>query len=154
MEDAIVAALADEGIAARSRPQDGPDYTGVWVEDRKIASLGVHVSRGVTTHGFAVNVENDLDAVLVGGRLRPAGRDHDLDRGRARALTGHRATYRDARRPHRCDAAAASAGAQRMPLRGPRPPPAAGVAATAGLGAVPREVASAVPAPPRPPVPA
>jgi lipoyl(octanoyl) transferase len=60
LEDALVAALAEEGIAARSRPQDGPDYTGVWVEDRKIASIGVHLSRGVTTHGFAVNVENDL----------------------------------------------------------------------------------------------
>jgi lipoate-protein ligase B len=31
------------------------------VEDRKIASIGVHVSRGVSTHGFAVNVENDLE---------------------------------------------------------------------------------------------
>ena len=41
--------------------EDGPDYTGVWVGDRKIASLGVHVSRGVSTHGFAVNVENDLE---------------------------------------------------------------------------------------------
>jgi lipoyl(octanoyl) transferase len=60
IEDAIVAALTAEGVAARSRPQDGPDYTGVWVEDRKLASLGVHVSRGVSTHGFAVNVENDL----------------------------------------------------------------------------------------------
>jgi lipoyl(octanoyl) transferase len=61
IEDAIVAALADEGLAARSRPQDGPDYTGVWVGDRKIASLGVHVSRGVSTHGFAVNVATDLE---------------------------------------------------------------------------------------------
>lgn len=61
IEDAIVAALAEEGIAARSRPRDGPDYTGVWVEDRKLASLGVHVSRGVSTHGFAVNVDNDLE---------------------------------------------------------------------------------------------
>ncbi|HEY3827868.1 MAG TPA: lipoyl(octanoyl) transferase LipB [Solirubrobacteraceae bacterium] len=61
IETAIVAALAEEGIAARSRPQDGPDYTGVWVEDRKLASLGVHVSRGISTHGFAVNVENDLE---------------------------------------------------------------------------------------------
>jgi lipoyl(octanoyl) transferase len=60
IEDAIVAALAEEGIAGRSRPQDGPDYTGVWVEDRKLASLGVHVSHGISTHGFAVNVENDL----------------------------------------------------------------------------------------------
>jgi lipoyl(octanoyl) transferase len=61
IEDAIVAALAEEGIAARSRPKDGPDYTGVWVWDRKIASLGVHVSRGVSTHGFAINVDNDLE---------------------------------------------------------------------------------------------
>jgi lipoyl(octanoyl) transferase len=60
IEDAIVAALAEEGVAARSRPRDGPDYTGVWVQDRKLASLGVHVSRGISTHGFAVNVENDL----------------------------------------------------------------------------------------------
>jgi lipoyl(octanoyl) transferase len=60
-EAAIVAAIGEEGIAARSRPHDGPDYTGVWVEDRKIASLGVHVSRGVSTHGFAANVDNDLE---------------------------------------------------------------------------------------------
>jgi lipoyl(octanoyl) transferase len=61
LERGIVAALHDEGIAnARARPQDGPDYTGVWVQDRKIASIGVHVARGVTTHGWAVNVENDL----------------------------------------------------------------------------------------------
>ena len=60
LEQALVAALLEEGVAARARPQDGPDYTGVWVEDRKIASIGVHVQRGVTTHGFAVNVDNDL----------------------------------------------------------------------------------------------
>ena len=35
--------------------------TGVWTpERRKIGSIGIHVSRGVTTHGFAVNVNNDL----------------------------------------------------------------------------------------------
>ncbi|HST55933.1 MAG TPA: lipoyl(octanoyl) transferase LipB [Solirubrobacteraceae bacterium] len=61
MESALAAALDDEGIAARSRSAEGPDYTGVWVRERKIASIGVHVSRGVTTHGFAVNVENDLE---------------------------------------------------------------------------------------------
>jgi lipoyl(octanoyl) transferase len=60
LEGALVAALAEEGVVARGRPEDGPDYTGVWVGDRKIASIGVHLSRGVTTHGFAVNVENDL----------------------------------------------------------------------------------------------
>ena len=61
MEAAIVAALAQEGVRARSRCAEGPDYTGVWVGDRKIASIGVHISRGVTTHGFAVNVDNNLE---------------------------------------------------------------------------------------------
>jgi lipoyl(octanoyl) transferase len=61
MEAAIVAALGEEGIEAHSRSNEGPDYTGVWVGPRKIASIGVHVSRGISTHGFAVNVENDLD---------------------------------------------------------------------------------------------
>jgi len=56
MEDAISAALAEEGI--EGRPREG--LTGVWVEDRKIGSIGVHVSRGITTHGFAINVDNDL----------------------------------------------------------------------------------------------
>jgi lipoyl(octanoyl) transferase len=61
MEAAIVAALAPLGIEARSRCAEGIDYTGVWVEDRKIASIGVHVSKAVSTHGFAVNVTNDLE---------------------------------------------------------------------------------------------
>jgi lipoyl(octanoyl) transferase len=57
MESAIIAALGDVGIEAG--PIDG--LTGVWTrEPRKIASIGVHVSRGVTTHGFAINVNNDL----------------------------------------------------------------------------------------------
>ena len=60
LERALVAALGEEGVAARARPEDGPDYTGVWVGERKIASIGVHVQRGVGTHGFAANVENDL----------------------------------------------------------------------------------------------
>jgi lipoyl(octanoyl) transferase len=57
MERAIIAALADVGIQAG--PIEG--LTGVWThEPRKIASIGVHVSKGVTTHGFAINVNNDL----------------------------------------------------------------------------------------------
>ena len=61
LENAVVAALADEGVAARARPHEGHRFTGVWVGDRKIASIGVHLSRGVSTHGFAVNVSNDLE---------------------------------------------------------------------------------------------
>jgi lipoyl(octanoyl) transferase len=56
IERAIVAALAHEGVEAEVR--DG--LTGVWAPKGKIASIGVHVSRRVTTHGFAVNVDNDL----------------------------------------------------------------------------------------------
>jgi lipoate-protein ligase B len=56
MEGAIIQALADEGVEAEIRE----GLTGVWVGDRKIGSIGVHVSRGVTTHGFAVNVDCDL----------------------------------------------------------------------------------------------
>jgi lipoyl(octanoyl) transferase len=60
MERAIVTALGEQGIAAHARIDDGPDFTGVWVGERKIASIGVHLSKGVTAHGFAVNVDNDL----------------------------------------------------------------------------------------------
>jgi lipoate-protein ligase B len=56
MEQAVTAALADEGIRAEVR--DG--LTGIWASGAKIGSIGVHVNRGVTTHGFAVNVDNDL----------------------------------------------------------------------------------------------
>ncbi len=57
LEQTLVGALDQVGIAARARADEGPDYTGVWVENRKIASIGVHVARGVTTHGFAINVQ-------------------------------------------------------------------------------------------------
>ena len=56
MERAIIAALADAGVKA----EVSEGLTGVWAPKGKIASIGVHVSRGVTTHGFAVNVDNDL----------------------------------------------------------------------------------------------
>jgi lipoate-protein ligase B len=57
LERAIVAALAREGLAAHGA---GDRPTGVWVAGRKIASIGVHVSRRVATHGFAINADNDL----------------------------------------------------------------------------------------------
>jgi lipoyl(octanoyl) transferase len=57
LERTLVEALAATGIRARARDDEGPDYTGVWVENRKIASIGVHVARGVATHGFAINVQ-------------------------------------------------------------------------------------------------
>jgi lipoate-protein ligase B len=56
MESGIIAALADEGVEAEVRE----GLTGVWVGERKIGSIGLHVSRGITMHGFAVNVDGDL----------------------------------------------------------------------------------------------
>ena len=59
MERSIVAALADAGLEAHTKR--GHKHVGVWVGERKIASVGVHISHGVSAHGFAVNVDNDLD---------------------------------------------------------------------------------------------
>jgi lipoate-protein ligase B len=58
MERGLIDALREVGVDARTR--EGAGFTGVWVEDRKIASIGIHVSRRVSMHGFAVNVDNDL----------------------------------------------------------------------------------------------
>lgn len=85
LEQAIVAALAEQGVAAHRREStEAENLTGVWVggphelsagqplradgqplpyagTPRKIASLGVHVSRGVAIHGFAIGADNDLE---------------------------------------------------------------------------------------------
>jgi len=61
MEASLIDAIAQEGIDARARTAEGPDYTGVWVQDRKIGSIGVHIRGGVSTHGFSLNVWNDLE---------------------------------------------------------------------------------------------
>ena len=82
LEDALRATLAHFGIA--SRTIEGK--TGVWVElpDRreagprqvgKIAAIGVRVSRGVTRHGFALNVDTDLAAF---DRMIPCGFMHEV----------------------------------------------------------------------------
>ncbi len=56
VEQALIGALADFGIAAGREP----GMTGVWVDGRKIAAIGVHIGRWVTSHGFALNVTTDL----------------------------------------------------------------------------------------------
>src|SRR5258708_11815801 len=56
LEQSIIDTLAEYGIEAGRIPK----LTGVWVEDRKIAAIGVHLSRWVTSHGFALNVSTDL----------------------------------------------------------------------------------------------
>ena len=76
LEDGLRATLADFGIA--SRTIDGK--TGVWVElpdrrDAKVAAIGVRVSRGITRHGFALNVDVDLAAF---DRMIPCGFRHEV----------------------------------------------------------------------------
>lgn len=56
LEEVLIMALADFGLFAGRHPE----HRGVWVNNRKIASLGIRISRWVTCHGFALNVSTDL----------------------------------------------------------------------------------------------
>jgi lipoyl(octanoyl) transferase len=58
LEQAVIDTLSEYGVEAQR--VDG--LTGVWIgESRKICAIGIHCSRWVTSHGFALNVSNDLD---------------------------------------------------------------------------------------------
>jgi lipoyl(octanoyl) transferase len=70
LESVVVDAVGAYGVDAGTRP----GLTGVWTAgERKIGSIGIHVSRGVTTHGLAVNVSNDLQPFEW---VVPCGIDH------------------------------------------------------------------------------
>lgn len=56
--EVLVRTLADFGVEGAARHE--ADFLGVWVGDDKIASVGVHVKKWVTTHGFSLNVAPDL----------------------------------------------------------------------------------------------
>lgn len=56
IEQVLIDTLADFGIAAKRIA----GLTGVWVDDAKIAAIGVHLSRWVSTHGWALNVSTGL----------------------------------------------------------------------------------------------
>jgi lipoyl(octanoyl) transferase len=56
VEQVLIDTLAEFGIAANRNP----GCTGVWVGHAKIAAIGVHISRWVTSHGFALNVNTDM----------------------------------------------------------------------------------------------
>src|SRR4051812_6556553 len=86
MERVIVAALAEWSVDAGLI--DG--LTGVWANERKVGSIGVHVNRSVTTHGFAINVNNDLqpfgwivpcgiESCRMTSLSRELGAEQDLD---------------------------------------------------------------------------
>ena len=66
IEGCLIETLADFGIKAGRIS----GYTGVWIGDEKIAAIGVKISRGVTTHGFALNVSTDLSLF---GQILPCG---------------------------------------------------------------------------------
>jgi lipoyl(octanoyl) transferase len=58
LQDGLIQSLAELGIEAWVKP--GQENVGVWVGDAKIASIGVHLSRWITLHGFALNVATRL----------------------------------------------------------------------------------------------
>lgn len=58
LQEVLIRTLSDLGVAAERR--EGQDFIGVWAGGAKIASIGVHLSRWHTTHGFALNVTTDL----------------------------------------------------------------------------------------------
>jgi len=66
IEAALIATLADLGVDAWAEP----GYTGVWTAEGKVAAIGVRVARGVTMHGFALNVDTDMSYF---GRIVPCG---------------------------------------------------------------------------------
>jgi lipoyl(octanoyl) transferase len=94
LQETLVRTLAGYGIAAE--PRDGQEYIGVWAGEEKIASIGIHLSRWITTHGFALNVSTDL-SYFAG--IIPCGlhqvRMTSIERllGRAPALSGIAAVY-------------------------------------------------------------
>jgi lipoate-protein ligase B len=86
LERVMVSSLAEFAVQAECRE----GLTGVWVGERKIGSIGVHVNRAITTHGFAVNVANDLqpfewivpcgiEGCQVTSLTRELGTEQDLD---------------------------------------------------------------------------
>jgi lipoyl(octanoyl) transferase len=79
LEQVLIDALGTLGIAAGRREK----LTGVWVEDRKIASIGVHARSWVTWHGFALNVTTDLSLFDV---MVPCGIDQVVMTSVAREL--------------------------------------------------------------------
>jgi len=57
LEEVIILTCSEYGI----RTERKKDYTGVWIEERKIAAIGIKISNWVTMHGFAFNINTDLN---------------------------------------------------------------------------------------------
>ncbi len=72
LEEVIMNVCDDYGL----KTERNPKYTGVWIANRKIAAIGIKVSRWVTMHGFAFNVNTDLN--YFGGIIPCGIRDKDV----------------------------------------------------------------------------
>ncbi len=59
LQEVLIRTLGDFGVEGRRR--SGQEYIGIWVGEQKIASIGVHLARWITIHGFALNVATDLE---------------------------------------------------------------------------------------------
>ncbi len=84
LQQVLVLTLADLGVVAAAGGRQ--EEVGVWVEGAKIASIGVHLSRWLTTHGFALNLTTDLSYF---GGIVPCGLE-GVRMTSVEALTGER----------------------------------------------------------------
>ena len=89
LEQVLIEALAEFGISGVRQP----GATGVWVGGAKVAAIGVHISRWVTSHGFALNLDTDLDYFKY---IVPCGLTQPVTSMRTLGFTMGRAAGREA----------------------------------------------------------
>jgi lipoyl(octanoyl) transferase len=100
IEEGLIALLAEYGLTAQRRE----GLTGVWIEDRKIASIGVGVRKWITMHGFGLNVGPDLtgfqaitpcgiEGVTMTSLSRERGRDIPVEQVAGQAAHVFRTHY-------------------------------------------------------------
>ena len=75
LEEVLIRAVSDFGVTAGR----SPGLTGVWVGEDKLAAIGVRISRWVTSHGFALNVDTDSPALRPDRSLRHHRKGRDVD---------------------------------------------------------------------------
>lgn len=94
LQETLIRTLAAFGLAAEPRQEQA--LIGVWVGEEKIASIGIHLSRWITTHGFALNVTTDLS--MFGGII-PCGL-HSVRMTSIERLTGAKPTVSEVARTY------------------------------------------------------